>query len=79
MLRKALLLSIPAGLSLVVAHQWPELRRYLKMKQMSQGNGHPENVPIRGTQAYPKYPADSARDGTGDFDSASRGGPSARP
>src|ERR1700737_5340186 len=26
--------------------------RYLKIRQLSQGNGHPENVPAHGTHAY---------------------------
>jgi hypothetical protein len=27
--------------------------RYVKIRQMSYGNGHPENVPARGRAAYP--------------------------
>jgi hypothetical protein len=54
---------------------WPDIRRYVAIKQMSSGQGSPENVPLRGTQAYPKHAGAGARDGTGDFDSASRGGP----
>lgn len=41
---------------------------------MSTGQGHPENVPAGGSQAYPQSAKDAA-DGTGDFDSARRGGP----
>ena len=51
--RKALLLLIPAVLGLLIAAQWPDIRRYLKVKQLSQEQGHPENVPVRGTSAYP--------------------------
>jgi hypothetical protein len=51
-----------------------EITRYLKIKQMSAGAGHPENVPVSGSHAYPQ-PGHGAADGTGDFDSASRGGP----
>ena len=53
--RKAWLLLIPAVLGLLIAGQWPDVRRYLKIKQLSQGQGqgHPENVPVGGTGAYP--------------------------
>ena len=59
MIRKALLLLIPAA---------------LKIRQLSQGHGRPQNVPLKGTKAYPQRPGDGEQDGTGDFDSASRGG-----
>ncbi len=75
MIRKLLKVSIPAAVGVLAARQWPEIRRYVALKQMSRGQGHPENVPMRGTQAYPKNAGDGAQDGTGDFDSASRGGP----
>lgn len=74
MIRKLLKISLPAA-GLLAAVQWPEIRRYLALKQMSHGQGRPEKVPMRGTQAYPKRAADEALNGTGDFDSASRGGP----
>ena len=75
MIRKALLLLIPAALGLLITSQWPDIRRYLKIRQLSQGHGHPQNVPPKGTKAYPEHPADGEQDGTGDFDSAGRGGP----
>ena len=49
--------------------------RYIKIKRLSRGPGHPEVVPVRGSKAYPAAPGKRAADGTGDFDSASRGGP----
>ena len=70
---KALRLLVPAGAALLVASQWADIRRYLKIKQMSAG--HPQNVPASGRKAYPQQPGGGAADGTGDFDSASRGGP----
>lgn len=75
MIRKLLMISIPAALGVIVAMGWPDIRRYVAIRQMSSGLGRPENVPLRGTQAYPKHASDGATDGTGDFDSASRGGP----
>jgi hypothetical protein len=47
-------LLIPAALGLLIASQWLDIRRYLKIKQLSQGQGHPENVPAGGTSAYPR-------------------------
>lgn len=78
MIRKALLLLIPAALSLLIISQWPDISHYLKTRQLSQGHGHPQNVPLKGTKAYPQRPGDGEQDGTGDFDSASRGGPAER-
>jgi hypothetical protein len=74
-IRKAPLLLIPAALGLLITSQWPDIRRYLKIRQLSQGDGHPQNVPVEGTKAYPQHPGDGEQDGTGDFDSARRGGP----
>jgi hypothetical protein len=73
-IRKASRLLIPLAAGLVIAAQRQDIARYLKIKQMSAGEGHPENVPAAGSRAYAQ-PGDGARDGTGDFDSASRGGP----
>ena len=56
--RKARLLLIPAALGLlIIISQWPDIRRYLKTRQLSQGNGHPQNVQLKGTTAYPQHPA----------------------
>ena len=75
MARKAVLLLIPAMLAALVGSQWPDIMRYLKIRQMSQGGGHPENVPAGGTIAYPQDSANGAPEGTGEFASARRGGP----
>ena len=74
MARKALWL-LPASLAAIVASQWRDIARYLKIEQMSSGQGNPQQVPARGQHAYPKHPGGGAADGTGHFDSASRGGP----
>jgi hypothetical protein len=80
MARKALLLLVPAAAAAVVASQWRELNRYIKVSQMSSGSGggHPENVPVEGVAAY-ATPGNGASDGTGEFDSGSRGGPADAP
>jgi len=75
MVRKALLLLVPAAaMAAAVASQWREINRYLKLEQMSSGSGHPHTVPVEGSHAYPP-PGRGALDGTGEFDSGSRGGP----
>jgi hypothetical protein len=73
MTRKALWL-LPASLAVFVASQWRDIARYLKLERMSTGGGHPELVPAHGTHAYPTADSAGATDGTGDFDSARRGG-----
>lgn len=75
MARKALRVLVPAAVTLLVASQWVDIKRYYKIKQLSVRQGHPENVPARGRTVYPQIPGGGAVDGTGDFDSASRGGP----
>lgn len=50
-----------------------DIVRYIKIKRLSRGQGHPELVPIKGSKAYPRA-GQGAADGTGDFESASRGG-----
>ncbi len=52
MIRKVVALLVPAALGLIIASQWTDVVRYLKIKQMSQGDGHPENVPAHGTHRY---------------------------
>jgi len=51
-MRKVLSLLIPVGLGLVIASQWADIKRLIKIKQMSQADGHPENVPASGTAKY---------------------------
>jgi hypothetical protein len=73
-MRKVLLLAGLAGVAALAASQRQDAMRYLKIKQMSLGQGHPENVPAEGSHKYPSA-GRGAPDGTGDFDSAGRGGP----
>jgi hypothetical protein len=75
MIRKALPILVSAGGALLLANQWSDIKRYLRIKQLSMGQGHPENVPAEGRKVYPQCPGDGAVDGTGDFGSAGRGGP----
>jgi len=75
MARRVLQVLVPVGVTLLVASQWADIRRYVKIKQMSGQQSHPENVPAQGRTAYPRTAGGGVADGTGDFDSASRGGP----
>ncbi len=52
MIRKALGGLGLALLVALVATQWQDITRYLKIKQMSIGTGHPENVPAAGRTSY---------------------------
>lgn len=52
MIRKALLFAVALTASGLVVSQWQDIIRYLKIKQMSAGAGHPENVPASGTHRY---------------------------
>lgn len=74
MIRKALWLAVPAGLvgAVMLVAGWPDITRYFKIKSIG---GHPEIVPIEGTHSYAGSGSEGTPDGTGDFDSASRGGP----
>ena len=75
MIKKSLGLAATLGLGLAIATAWPDLKRYLKIKHMSASTPHPEIVPAEGRTAYPQRPGGGEEDGTGDFDSAMRGGP----
>jgi hypothetical protein len=69
-----LLLPAAAAVGLLAWSQRQDIIRYLKIRQMSTGDGHPGNVPAGGAHAYPA-PGHGTPDGTGDFRSADRGGP----
>jgi hypothetical protein len=64
-----------SGMGGLLFSPWRDGRRYMKIKQLSRGNGHPANVPAGGSRGYPKARRGAGADGTGDFDSARRGGP----
>lgn len=75
MIRKMLWLSFPAVLGALVASNWQDAYRYIRMREISIGKGHPEVVPAEGRKGYPQDGAHATPDGTGEFDSARRGGP----
>jgi hypothetical protein len=75
MIRKVLWLGIPVGLGVAIAAGWPDIIRFARIKQISLGSGHPEAVPADGRRSYPESRGLHSADGTGDFDSARRGGP----
>ena len=45
MARKALGLLLPASVAILVASQWREIARYIKIRQMSEGGPHPGAAP----------------------------------
>lgn len=64
MARKAIWLLIPAALGALIGSQWRDISRYLKIKQLSVGSGHPGNVPAGGRISYPQHTDDGdERDG----------------
>lgn len=63
-----------AAVGAALALGWPDIKRYLQIKQSADGR-HPEKIPVSGRTVYPQHAGEGARDGTGDFDSARRGGP----
>lgn len=75
MARKALGVLIPVAVTLLVVAGWNDIIRFVKIKRLDLQGGHPEIVPAEGRKAYPQRPDEGVADGTGDFDSASRGGP----
>jgi hypothetical protein len=75
MVGKATGVVFSAVLALLTASQWPDIRRYIGIKELSTGRGHPEMVPVHGRIGYPTDPSRAEPDGTGEFDSALRGGP----
>jgi hypothetical protein len=48
MVGKAIGVLVPATIGAVVASQWKEIARYLKIRQMSAGNGSPKASPPAG-------------------------------
>ncbi len=64
-----------AAAGIAIAISWPDVTRYVKIRRMSAQRLHPEVVPAEGRAAYPQQPEAGTPDGTGDFDSARRGGP----
>ena len=75
MIKSTLKLLAVAGLGLALAYGWQDIKRFVKIKQVSASGAHPERIPVRGRTVYPRNSFDAEPDGTGDFDSAQRGGP----
>jgi hypothetical protein len=62
-------------LTLLVVGGWNDIIRFAKIKRLDLGRGHPDVVPAEGRKAYPQRRGGGTPDGTGEFDSARRGGP----
>lgn len=76
MIRKTFGVLVLVGLGALVAAQWQDIVRYVKISRMSSGDGHPEFVPAEGRTVYPQAAGEVA-EGEGEFDAPSRGGPAA--
>jgi hypothetical protein len=61
--RKALWSAGAVALGALIATQRQDIVRYVKIKQMSYGNGHPRNVPAGGRIAYPQHDDGAERHG----------------
>jgi hypothetical protein len=75
MIKTTLKLSAVAAVGAAVALGWQDIKRFVQIKQVSSGRNHPEKIPVSGRTVYPQHAGEGDRDGTGDFDSARRGGP----
>jgi hypothetical protein len=75
MIKKSLGLALALAVGAAIKVGWPDIKRYLQMRRVSAQRLHPEMVPAQGRTAYPQRHQDGVPDGTGDFDSAHRGGP----
>jgi hypothetical protein len=75
MIKKAAGLAMLLALAAAIATGWSDIKRFVKIKQVSAQQVHPEKVPAQGRTAYPQRHEAGEADGTGDFDSADRGGP----
>jgi hypothetical protein len=73
-LRTMIKLLVVAALGVFLAANWQDIRRYMVIRRVS-ASPHPEMIPAPGRTRYPQSHAAGAPDGTGDFDSAQRGGP----
>ena len=71
-------IGIVGTVAAAIVAGWPDIKRFVKIHQVSALGMHPEKVPAAGRTVYPQHSFEAAPDGTGDFDSAMRGGP-ARP
>jgi hypothetical protein len=73
MIGKLLKFAAPAAIGVLAALSFSDAKRYVQIRMIS--SGHPEAVPAEGAKSYARDAAHAAPDGTGDFDSARRGGP----
>ncbi len=75
MIKKVFGLTVVLALAAAIVGGWSDIKRFVKIRQVSGEPAHPEMVPAEGRTAYPQRHEAGAPDGTGDFDSAQRGGP----
>jgi len=74
-IKTTLKLGAVAAAVAALALGWRDIKRFVQIKRVSAPGTHPERIPVGGRTVYPRTHADGEADGTGDFDSARRGGP----
>ncbi|HEX3489360.1 MAG TPA: hypothetical protein VHU92_08450 [Streptosporangiaceae bacterium] len=52
-MRTTMAVAVAAIVAAVIASQRQDIARYVRIRQMSAGSGHPEYVPVEGHHAYP--------------------------
>ena len=52
-MRTTMAVATAAIIAAVIASQRQDIVRYIRIRQMSAGQGHPELVPVEGRAAYP--------------------------
>ena len=52
-MRKTVAVAAGVAGAVLIAGHWPDITRYVKIRQMSFGSGHPQNVPAHGRTSYP--------------------------
>lgn len=75
MIKKVAGLAMLLAIGAAIATGWSDIKRFVKIRQVSAEPARPDKVPAEGRTAYPQRHDAGAADGTGDFDSANRGGP----
>jgi hypothetical protein len=53
-MRTTAAVAIAGLIAALIATQRQDIVRYLRIRQMSAGQGHPEYVPVEGRAAYPQ-------------------------
>lgn len=53
-MRTTMAVALAAIIAALIASQRQDIVRYIRIRRMSAGQGHPEYVPVEGREAYPQ-------------------------